>query len=94
MSTRGFYWSYRRGWIDGAKGSAISKEHSEHSEYGAEYLAGFEDGRRAELEAMSKTQKRLGHTPLILRAQEVDTFWEGEDQIGKVPASNEEVRND
>lgn len=64
------YWSYRRGWIDGAAGKAWRREFIEHPtrpDLTAEYRRGYADGHETKCRVMQDAANRLGHTPSILR---------------------------
>lgn len=66
--------SYMRGWVDGAKVTAMRAEFDSHANVGMRqaYHVGYHDGRSARGLASTAASSRYGHWPEILRLQGVD----------------------
>jgi hypothetical protein len=71
--TKEIYWSYRRGWRDGAGTRPLDEKFTKHKtreDLKAEYELGYTDGKAALDAAMGAACERIGHEPEILRVQE------------------------
>lgn len=64
-----YYHSYMRGWVAGAKCSAMDPAFTNHTDRSIldHYTLGYEDGRKARGKAGKKAAKLSGYVPSILR---------------------------
>lgn len=64
MATQELFWSYRKGWRDGANAKLKDLAHMEHKtrpDLTAAYVRGYEDGHAQLTVALNNEAERLGY---------------------------------
>ena len=67
------FYTWTRGWRDGAGMRAIRPDHEAHPTLGATYSEAYASGQQAARDASAAASIRFGFTPLILRTADEQT---------------------